>query len=69
MIDNLSEKRIFPAIDLAKSSTRREDLFLSQGEIEANFLIRKAFNGMRSDDSSRKNNRYVFTTKTNKEFS
>ena len=36
----LSEKRVFPAIDLEKSSTRREDLLLTQKELEANFALR-----------------------------
>ncbi|MDE6565585.1 MAG: transcription termination factor Rho, partial [Clostridia bacterium] len=36
----LSEKRIFPAIDLDKSSTRRDDLLLSQKELEANIALR-----------------------------
>jgi transcription termination factor Rho len=48
---SLSEKRLFPAIDLPKSSTRREDLLLSQEEIEANYLIRKAFNGAKSEEA------------------
>ena len=34
----LSEKRVFPAIDLPRSSTRRDDLLLTQEEMEANFL-------------------------------
>ena len=36
----LSEKRIFPAIDLNQSSTRRDDLLLSQKELEANIALR-----------------------------
>ncbi|MBR6390737.1 MAG: transcription termination factor Rho, partial [Lachnospiraceae bacterium] len=39
----LSERRVFPAIDLPKSSTRREDLLLSSEELEAINIIRKAF--------------------------
>ena len=38
----LSEKRIFPAIDIYKSGTRREELLLSQSELEAVWLIRRA---------------------------
>ncbi|MBO5772297.1 MAG: transcription termination factor Rho [Clostridia bacterium] len=38
----LSEKRIFPAIDLAKSGTRREDLLLTQAQVEGMYLIRRA---------------------------
>ena len=37
----LSEKRIFPAIDLNRSGTRREELLLSQKELEGAYLIRK----------------------------
>lgn len=41
----LSEKRVFPAIDIPKSSTRREDLLLNTDELEAINIIRKALNG------------------------
>ncbi len=47
----LSEKRIFPAIDLAKSGTRREDLLLSQEEMEAINIMRKALNGLKPDEA------------------
>ncbi len=47
----LSERRIFPAIDIPKSSTRREDLLLTPEEMEAMSTIRKAINGVRPDDS------------------
>lgn len=47
----LSEKRVFPAIDIQKSSTRREDLLLSREEQEAVDIMRRAFNGMRSDEA------------------
>ena len=43
----LSEKRVFPAIDIAKSSTRREDLLLSREEQEAVDIMRKALNGLK----------------------
>ena len=48
----LSEKRVFPAIDLAKSSTRRDDLLLSKQEQDAIDIIRKALNGMRKDEAA-----------------
>lgn len=63
----LSERRIFPAIDLLKSGTRREDLLLSQAELEANYLMRKAFNGIRSDDAVEKIIELFLHTKSNKE--
>ena len=48
----LQEKRVFPAIDIAKSGTRREDLLLSQEEQEAVDIMRKALNGMKSDEAT-----------------
>ena len=39
---SLSEKRIFPAIDIAKSGTRREDLLYSKSELETIFALRKS---------------------------
>ncbi len=47
----LSEKRIFPAIDISKSSTRREDLLLNQDEQECVIKVRRALGGMRSDQA------------------
>ena len=61
----LSERRIFPAIDIPKTSTRREDLLLSAEEMEAINVVRRALNGMKSDEAVDK----VFAkTKTNIEF-
>jgi len=65
---SLSEKRIFPAIDLPKSSTRREDLLLSQAELEAAYLIRKALSGMKSDEALERIIDLFLKTKTNAEF-
>ncbi len=47
----LSEKRVFPAIDLLKSGTRRDDLLLTPKEQKAMELIRKITNSMRPDDA------------------
>ncbi len=47
----LSEKRVFPAIDIQKSGTRREDLLLDAEEQEAVYIMRKALNGMKSDEA------------------
>lgn len=63
----LSERRIFPAIDLIKSGTRREDLLLSQDELEASYLMRKAFHGARPDDAVKKIIELFLHTKSNKE--
>ncbi len=47
----LSEKRVYPAIDIVKSGTRREDLLLDREEQEAVEIMRKAFNGSKSEDA------------------
>jgi len=47
----LQEKRIFPAINIPKSSTRREDLLLDRDELAAINNLRKGFNGMKADDA------------------
>lgn len=65
---SLSERRIFPAIDLPKSSTRRDDLLLSPAEMEANTIMRRAFNGMRSDDAVEKIINLFVQTKRNSDF-
>jgi transcription termination factor Rho len=64
---SLSEKRLFPAIDLPKSSTRRDDLLLEQEELEAIFLIRKAFNGAKSEEAVEKIIELFRKTKDNDE--
>ena len=64
----LSEKRIFPAIDIVKSGTRREDLLLDQDEQEAVYIMRKAFNGMKADEAVENNLNMFVHTKNNKEF-
>lgn len=48
----LSEKRMFPAVDIPKSGTRREDLLLSPEEQEAVDTMRRALNGMRADEAA-----------------
>lgn len=64
----LQEKRVFPAIDISKSGTRREDLLLTKEEQEAVFSMRKALNGMKSDEAV-ENILNMFTrTRNNAEF-
>lgn len=65
---SLSEKRIFPAIDLPRSSTRREDLLLTQPELEATYLMRKALGGMKSEEALERIIDMFIRTKTNAEF-
>lgn len=51
---NLSERRIFPAIDLAKSSTRRDDLLLTEEEAAVNLRIRRAVIGAKAEEAIEK---------------
>jgi transcription termination factor Rho len=64
----LSEKRIFPAIDIVKSGTRREDLLLSDDEQAAVDNMRRAFNGMRSDEAVENILNMFAHTRNNQEF-
>lgn len=64
----LSEKRIFPAIDLAKSGTRREDLLLNQEELEAINIMRKALNGLKPDEATDRILDMFARTRNNSEF-
>lgn len=48
----LSERRVFPAIDIPKSGTRREDLLLTKEEQEAVDSMRRALNGMRPEEAA-----------------
>lgn len=64
----LSEKRIFPAIDLNKSGTRREDLLLTPKELEAVAKIRKAFSDVNTSSVTDMLIKQITSTKTNQEF-
>ncbi len=65
---NLSERRVFPAIDLPKSSTRREDLLLTSNEQEAVTIMRRALNGMKSEEATERIIQIFTQTKNNAEF-
>ncbi len=47
----LSERRVFPALDIVKSGTRREDLLLTKDELEAVTIMRRQINGMKQEDA------------------
>ena len=64
----LSEKRVFPAIDIPKSGTRREDLLLASDEIEAINIIRNALNGMKAEEEVDKILDMFARTRNNQEF-
>ena len=64
----LSEKRIFPAIDIARSGTRRDDLLLSKKEQEIVTAIHKALLGNKSEDVLEDVLKLFVRTKNNEEF-
>lgn len=64
----LSEKRVFPAIDIPKSGTRREDLLLSPDELEAINIIRKALNGLKPEEAVDRILDLFAKTRNNNEF-
>ena len=64
----LSERRVFPAIDIPKSGTRRDDLLLDKEEQEAAYIMRKALNGMKPEEAVENIINMFVHTKDNKEF-
>lgn len=64
----LSERRIFPAVDITKSGTRREDLLLNHEEQEAVEVMRRAINGMRADEAVESILNLFVRTNNNREF-
>lgn len=64
----LSEKRIFPAIDINKSGTRREEKLLNSKELETVFALRKAMSSMSTEDVTEQLINEMTRTKNNKEF-
>ncbi len=65
---NLSEKRLFPAIDINKSGTRRDDLLLTPEELNIENLIRKNLSRLSTQDMTERILQKMMTTKNNKEF-
>ena len=64
----LSEKRIFPSIDILKSGTRRDDLLLSPAEQEALRIIKKSTNSNKAEESAERVISLFADTNNNKEF-
>ena len=64
----VAEKRVFPAIDIPKSSTRREDLLLNEEEQQAMDNVRKGLNGMKADDAVETILNLFTRTRNNEEF-
>ena len=65
---NLSEKRVFPAIDINKSGTRREDLLLTQEELLTSMALRKSMSKMNTIEMTEKVMQLLTETKSNEEF-
>ena len=65
---NLSEQRVFPAIDLNKSGTRKDELLLTKEELSAINKIRKQLNSQENKDIADQIIKMIKNTKTNKEF-
>ena len=63
----LQERRVFPAVDLSKSGTRKEELLLSQGEIELMRKLRRAFADRNAADVAENLLKWMFSTKDNEE--
>ena len=64
----LSEKRVFPAIDILKSGTRREDLLLKPEELESINNMRKAFNSLKPEEATDRVIDTFSKTRNNAEF-
>ena len=64
----LSERRVFPAIDIVKSGTRREDLLLSEAEQAAVLTMRRSLNGMKAEEASETLLNLFIRTRSNQEF-
>ena len=65
---NIAEKRIFPAIDIMKSGTRREDLLLTQDELAAVTNMRRGFSGAKPDEAVESILNMFLRTRSNREF-
>lgn len=64
----LSEKRIFPAIDINKSGTRKEELLLNKAELDTIFALRKTMANMNTQEMTEQVIEQILTTKSNEEF-
>ena len=64
---NLSEKRIFPAININKSGTRREDLLLNKKELDTIYLLRKTMSSSQNIDVTEEIIKQLKLTKNNEE--
>ena len=64
----LSDKRVFPAIDMLRSGTRREELLLTEAELDGEMLVRRVLSGGRSQEMAEQIIELMSKTATNAEF-
>ncbi|MCI8965511.1 MAG: transcription termination factor Rho, partial [Clostridia bacterium] len=65
---DLSEKRIFPAIDIKKSGTRKEELLLSKNELNTIYVLRKSISNISNTEATEQLINIITSTKNNNEF-
>ena len=65
---SMSEKRIFPAIDILKSGTRREEMLLDKDELDVVYFLRRNLNNNNSAETVEKVTDLLYNSKNNKEF-
>jgi len=65
---SLANKRLYPAIDLTKSSTRREDLLFDKETLQRMFILRKHLSDMKPDEAMEFLRKHMLHTQTNEEF-
>lgn len=65
---SLANKRLYPSIDLTKSSTRREELLLDEATLKRMFILRNYLADMKPDEAMEFLRKYMLGTKTNDEF-
>ena len=64
----LANKRLYPSIDLTRSSTRREELLMEEAMLKRMFILRKHLADMKSDEAMEFLRKHMLGTKTNEEF-
>jgi len=65
---NLANKRLFPAIDLTKSSTRRDDLLLDKDTLQRMFILRNHLADMKPDEAMEFLRKHMISSSSNEEF-
>ena len=64
----LANKRMYPAIDLTRSSTRREELLLDENTLQRMFVLRNYLADMKADEAMEFLRKYMYGTTANEEF-